>query len=201
MVLQTIPYKAPTVECRRVAFLHLQDLVEVIKREGQSVPAYLLPDRAQVVQRGDIILLQLTRLQVVVLSLVELILLIVAEGSIIEGLEMLGVELNCSGVIVNSFLVVAILAVRETPIMVEISLATFKVYRDRKAFDSFVKFTHSVQGNTLVVVSESVLGLYFYGCTVVLDCLLELRQFVIRETSVEQSFEMIRVNFQSLRVE
>lgn len=74
-------------------------------------------------QGRNIILLQMACLEVIVLSLVQLILLVVAEGPIVERLEVLWVQLDCFRVVVNSFLVVAILAVSEASIMVKVSFA------------------------------------------------------------------------------
>ena len=79
--------------------------------------------------------LQLTGSDVVLFGLVQLWLLIVAEGPIIERLKMWVIEFNCLGVVGNRMFIISIFAVCEPPIVIEVSFARFKLNSDRKTFD------------------------------------------------------------------
>ena len=79
--------------------------------------------------------------------------------------------------------------------MVEVGLARFDLNCRSEALDGIDEVTAPVQRYSLIVVGVRVFRVYLDRCGVVLDGLSELAKLVICETSVEERFEMVRVNF------
>lgn len=144
--------------------------------------------------------LQLACLHIVLLRLVQLVLFVVAERSIVKSLEVLWVLLNRTRIVNNSLLIVLIFAVSEPTIMEEVGLSALQVNCSRKALNCLFEETHPIERNALIVVCECVLGLYFDRLRVILDSLLKLAQLVVSEASVEKSLEMVWEDLKSLRV-
>lgn len=59
----------------------------------------------------------------------QLVSLVPAEGSVVEGLEVLLVEVDGASVVSNRFVEVALLAIREAPVVVEVCLLRLDFYR------------------------------------------------------------------------
>ena len=85
--------------------------------------------------------------------------------------------------------------------MVKVGLAGLNFYRGREALDSLIKVTPSIKRNTLVIISVSVSWINLNRSCVVLNRQAKLAKFIVGETSVEECFEMVRINFQSLRIQ
>jgi hypothetical protein len=66
-------------------------------------------------------------MQVVLLCLFQLADLVPAEGSVVERLEMFGVQVDGPGIVLYGLHVVPLLPVREATIVVEIGLASFEL--------------------------------------------------------------------------
>ena len=95
--------------------------------------------------RLHIIRLQLDGLEVVLLSLSQVIGLIPAEGSVVVRFEMIRVKFDSPAVIRYGSIEVALLAVCEASVMVKISLSWLYLDGGREALDGLVEVTAPVQ--------------------------------------------------------
>ena len=118
-----------------------------------------------------------------------------AKGSIVVSLEVVLIKLDGLCVVSNGRIKVALLAISETAVMIEVGLARFNLNCRCEALDGIDEVTAPVQRYSLIVVSVRVFRVYLDRCGVVLDGLSELAKLVICETSVEERFKMVRVNF------
>lgn len=105
------------------------------------------------------------------------------------------INLDGRTVVLDSALEVSFLPIGESSIVVEISFGRFQLDSLAERNYSGIVVSFPIERNSFVVVSEGVLGVYFDSTRVVLDCLVEVLQFIESETSVEQGFEMVREDF------
>lgn len=189
-VEKPVPDKTSPVIRGRISLIQVKHLVEVFECLCESIAPHFLSDRPQVMQCRDVVSLQLNRLYVVVLCLLELADLVPAERTVVVRLEMLRVELYGLRVVHYGQLVLALLPVGEPSIVVEIRFVTLQVDCLRETVDRLVEIAFPVQADALVVVGESVVGVDADRCRVVLNGPVELADFVKRETTVKECLEM-----------
>ena len=105
------------------------------------------------------------------------------------------INLNSRTVVLDSALEVSFLPIGESSIVVEISFGRFQLDCLAERNYGRIVVSFSIQGYSFVVVCEGVLGVYFYCPRVILDCLVEMLEFIESEPTVEQGFEMVREDF------
>ena len=139
--------------------------------------------------------------QVVLLSFSQVIGLVPTESSVVIGLEMVRVKINCPTVVGDCSVKVALLAVGEPSVVVEVSLSRFDLNGRCEALDRFVEVAAPIQRYTLIVVSVGVLRVNPDRSCIVCNGQTELAEFVVGKTTIEKCLEMVWVNIQGLRVE
>ena len=95
--------------------------------------------------RLHIIRLQLNSLEIVLLSLSQVIGLIPTESSVVVRFEMIRVEFNCPAVIRYGSVEIALLAVCEASVMVKISLSWLYLDGSRETLDGLIEVPTPVQ--------------------------------------------------------
>ena len=107
-------------------------------------------------------------MQVILLGFLELADLVPAEGAVVKGFEMLSVQLNGRSIIGDSIQEVSLLTEGKATVVIEICLGGLQVYGFSEGENSLVKVTFSVKTYAFVVISESIVWVYGYGCGVIL---------------------------------
>ena len=151
--------------------------------------------------RLHIIRLQLDGLEVVLLSLGQVIGFIPAESSVVVRFEMIRVEFDSSAIICNGSIKVALLAVCEASVMVKICLSWLYLDGGRETLDGFVEVTASVERDAFIVVRVGILRVDLDRCSVVLNCRAKLTKFVIGKTSIKKRLKVVRVDLESFGIE
>ena len=142
---EAIPDQPTTVIRWSILGVELDDSIEIFQSLFKAITANFLSYSAQVMDRLHIIRLQLDGLEVVFLSLRQVIGLIPAECSVVVRFEMIRVEFDSSAIIRNGSIEVALLAVCEASVMVKISLSRFYLDGGREALDGLIEVPAPIQ--------------------------------------------------------
>ena len=156
VVQEAVPDETSAIVGRCILRIELDHSIEVFQSKLETITTNFLPHCAQVVNGLDIVLLKLDRHEVVCLRLNQMVRLVPAECSIIEGLKVLCIQVNRLSVIRNRSIKVALLAVGEATVMVEVGFFGLDFDSRREALDCFVEVTSPVQRDSLVVVCVGV---------------------------------------------
>ena len=108
------------------------------------------------------------------LGLGQMICFIPAEGTIVVCFEVFLIKVYCLGVISNSCVEVALLAICETTVVVKIGFSRFDADSCREAVNSLVEVASSVKRDSLVVVGVGVFRVNLNRCRVILNGQREL---------------------------
>jgi len=198
---ESIPYKTSAVISWSVLRIQLNNLVEVFESQVKSVAAYFLSYSAQMMNGLNIGWLQLNRLEVILLCLLQVACLVPAERPIVICFEMVWVKLDSLSVIVDSSIKITLFSVGKPSVVVKVSFARLYVNCCSKTFDCFVKVTSPVKRDAFVVVCVCVFGIDLDRCGVVLDCQAKLTKLVIRKPSIKECLKVIGVDLESFGVE
>ena len=142
---EAVPDQPTTVIRWSILGVELDDSIEIFQSLFEAITANFLSYSAQVMDRLHIIRLQLDGLEVVFLSLRQVIGLIPAECSVVVRFEMIRVEFDSSAIIRNGSIEIALLAVCEASIMIEISLSRFYLDSGREALNGLIEVPAPIQ--------------------------------------------------------
>lgn len=85
--------------------------------------------------------------------------------------------------------------------MIEICFGRLQINGSGEGINCSFKVTLSIKTDSFVVVSVSILRLYFCGQSIISYSLLEFSKLVISKTSVKQCFEVSWLDYYSFRIE
>jgi hypothetical protein len=158
-VLEAVPDQATSIERGSVVWVYLDDAIKVLQRQLKPVPTHLLSYGAEMVEGRDVLGLEVYSSLVILFRLLQLSELVPAKRSVVEGLEMVGVNPDRILVILDGAVELLLLAVGKPAIMVEVSFVRLKLNCRRKAADREVVVAFAVEADTLIVVSIRILGI------------------------------------------
>ena len=114
---------------------------------------------------------------------------------------MIRVDLYGCRIVLDCVLEIPLFPEGEPSVVVEVSLARFQLYRLREAFDSLFEIAFPVQADAFVVIREGVVRVDLYRERVVLDSEVEFPDLIVSKSSVKESFEVARHDFEGFAVE
>ena len=142
---EPVPHETSAIVCWGIVSVKLDYLIEVLKCKLKALSAYLFSHCAKVVHSLDVPRLKTDRSEVIALSLLEFASLVPAEGTVVVGLEMLLIKLDCLGVVRDRCFEVAQFSERKASVMVEVCLAWLYLDSGREALNSLLVVSSPVE--------------------------------------------------------